>query len=134
MAGNLESHWLDGPKFIAWLESEHGFKASHHGSNAERRAQRWKNGDMVSIWKADELLTKLSLHISLIPEAVWLAAGATERYAKPEGRPNFTNELREQVIARREAGASPRDLAIETGVSERTIRKWTQKAKQKAGR
>lgn len=125
------SDWLDGPKFIAWLEVEHGFRAYQHTNAIKRRATAWRAGDMASIWKADELLTYLGLHLTLIPDALWLAEPINDRYAKPAGRSNFPQELRREVIAKRAAGASPHILAIETGVSERTIRKWTQKSKAK---
>lgn len=122
--------WLDGPKFLAWLEEKHGFKSWVHGGYMKQTAWRWKKGEKVSIWKADELLTKLDLHIHLIPEDIWIAP--VDR--KPKGRRNFSEGLRHEVVARRLAGASPHALAKETGVSERTIRKWTQKSKQKAER
>lgn len=121
--------WLDGPKFVAWLEEKHGFESHLHGRYMNQTAWRWRKGEKVSIWKADELLTKLDLHISLIPEDIWVAP--TERVPR---RKDFSKGLREEVVARRLAGATAHELAEDIGVSERTIRKWTQKSKQKAER
>lgn len=60
-----QGQWLDGPAFLAWLEAE-GAKPP-----SERR-RRWAAGGRVSTKSADQYLTETGLHLSLVPDEVWL--------------------------------------------------------------
>lgn len=123
--------WLSGPKFLAWLEETDDFKGWVHGEGWKKRAQRWREGESVSVWRADAVLTMIGFHLSMVPDEIWLDHSPNR---KPEGRPNFSPEVREQVIHEREDGATVGALSAAHGVSERTIREWTRKSKQRAAR
>lgn len=120
------SDYLDGPKFLAWLEEADCFEPVVH--DMKYRASKWRHGAAVSVWKADELLTAIGLHISQIPDEIW-------RLEAPQGKqPKWRRDLsssKEQVVAEHAAGASTKALSRKTGIPERTIREWTLRSKAK---
>jgi len=66
--------FLDGPGLVTWLESE-GVR------NPESRAfTRWKSGGAASVYAADRFLTKVGLHIHLVPDDLWIATPDTPSY------------------------------------------------------
>lgn len=75
------SEWLDGPKLYAYLKGR-GYKLTepYIGYHA-RAARHWRNGAAVSAYEADKVLTKLDLHLELVPEEVW--RGPPRRSGRP---------------------------------------------------
>jgi hypothetical protein len=43
------------------------------GPTTRRSMTRWRDGQQVSFWKVDELLTRLGRHVWELPDEVWLA-------------------------------------------------------------
>ncbi len=122
------SDWLKGPEFLAWLEDE--FKVTPEVARAhgfERQRGEWRSGRTVSVWAADKVLTRLELHISLIPDEVW-----TEE--KPErgnlGWSKSSEADRLEVVARLNEGESVKEVSENTGWSETAVKEWRAKAAQ----
>jgi hypothetical protein len=123
-----ESKWLSGRAFIAWLEREYSFQPTTW----------WRDRERVSVWSADTLLTRLDLHLSMVPDHVWIDPNRREKaplkavkrreHPGPRGYPK---PLREAVIAKRRAGAKPKALEAEFGIARRTINHWMNETKQK---
>ena len=128
------SDWLDGPKFVNWLERADDFSGEPHGTAIKRRVTEWRAGAPVSIWSADHLLTRIGLHLSQVPDELWIAGRHRTPAPARKVRPTYSKELREALVARVEAGDSLNELSIATGISERTIQRWTLKSKQKDAR
>lgn len=116
--------WLDGPRFLSWLEADYNFDSHAHGKTIERRANRWKHGECVSVWSADRFLIKIGLHLTLVPEDIWLPRKPGPLTYTRGNRP--TPEQKKEIIKRCGEGAPVAALAQEVGVTERTIRKWCQ--------
>lgn len=66
-----ELEWLDGPGVVRWLE-EWDVRPSTLSDNAQRRLQSWKNGTVASVWALDRILTPIGLHISMVPETLYV--------------------------------------------------------------
>ncbi len=128
-----ESQWLAGRAFVSWLEEGFGFEAKPHGKAVERRVSEWRKGRPVSVWRADSLLTLLGLHLSMVPDDVWLEARTAEPppISSPYGR-RYPAELRNDVIAQRLSGTSTKALERRYGIPRRRITQWLSDAKHKA--
>lgn len=124
--------WLDGPKFVAWLEGATGFTAEPHGASVKRRVTDWKAGAPVSIWKADDLLTHLGLHLSQVPDELWIDGRHRREAVAKKPRPLYPTKLRTEVVKRRLSGVALKRLTLETGISEGTIKRWTRESRRKA--
>jgi hypothetical protein len=129
------SDYLDGPKFVAWLESTNpDFTRDMFGPSTQRRLRSWCQGHAASVWSVDELLTGIGLHISQIPEDAWLP-GYPRRVTLRKSRSRvFSTATKEWVIKRLAEGITFQQIANEVGASERTVRRWTQNSREKAAR
>lgn len=124
--------WLDGPRFIAWLEDEFNFDRHGNGPIVERRAHGLSRGEALSVWSADRLLTTIGLHISLIPDDLWVEKKPRRKQKKRGPSPSQT--MKKEIIQRHKAGEHPAVLAQAAGVTERTVNRWTQESKRRAVR
>lgn len=66
--------FLDGPGLVEFLEHE-GFS-----ENQNRAFRRWKCGGAATVYAADRVLTKLGLHIHLLPDDLWIDTPDTPAY------------------------------------------------------
>lgn len=108
--------WIDGAKFLCYLEAK-GFQPAVHSSTMKRMAVQWRDGAQLSVWKADEVLTELDLHISLLPADVWMQHKRFNHFGP------YPQETKEEAVALAKK-TSIRAVAKQTGISERTVRKW----------
>lgn len=122
-----EKEWLDGPQFVRWLEDEFNFDRNGNGPVVERRIHSLMQGGSISVWSADRLLTAIGLHISLIPDELWLARRPyLPPGAKPKPRTYVPVERKEEAVKRyANEERTIRQLAEEFNVHDRTVRRWT---------
>ena len=66
--------WLDGPAFMEWVFTHYsrGELRAMFGEGRLRRTRDWQNGGKVHYGAADRFLTVIGMHLSEVPEEVWL--------------------------------------------------------------
>jgi hypothetical protein len=67
--------WADGVKVVAWLEA-HEILPEAFGVEMDTissAVRRWRNGRPARIDSVDNILTRLGVHVSELPDEVWLA-------------------------------------------------------------
>lgn len=77
----MSGEWLDGPKLVAWLRKNDCKLTEPYIGYHARAARHWREGAAVSVYEADKVLTKLALHLELVPEDVW--RGPPTRSGRP---------------------------------------------------
>ena len=93
----MDRDWLDGPRFVGWLElhapeacelaaAANGYGRTHRGmhSNLGRGLARWRQGAAVSVYSADLYLTEIGLHLSLLPDDLYREKGPGVGHRPPE--------------------------------------------------
>ena len=81
--------FLDAPGFVRWLEEEfpESFNARVSNSTFSRAILRWrKESKTLSIFTADHFLTEMGLHISLIPDDLFVANPDRTGHPRPRER------------------------------------------------
>lgn len=64
--------WVDGPKFVAWLE-EHGLESKLSlGEGLARRMRDWQSGGVASVDAVDRVLVAMGFHLSELPDDFWV--------------------------------------------------------------
>ena len=80
------SDWLDGPKLVAWLEAvagdELGSGTGRAAESASRRIGDWRRGGRASVYALDAILTRLGLHLSMVPEELYVEANPRRQRRK----------------------------------------------------
>ena len=67
MSYETGSRWLDGPRFVAWLDSlERPLPAS-----LTRRMREWRLGGVADFYGVEHYLCALGFHASEIPDECW---------------------------------------------------------------
>lgn len=61
-----------GPKLAAWL-AEAGVNRLELTPVEQRAVRRWRSGENARFHSVDELLTRLDMHLSVVPDEVWVA-------------------------------------------------------------
>jgi hypothetical protein len=99
--------------------------------NQARRFYEWRQG--IPAWWSlvDEVLVRMGLHISMVPDDLWIEGG-------PGGRANFsthwTPEEKHAIITQidelQAAGYSQREACAEIGVSDGSIRQWRRQVRE----
>ena len=112
--------WLDGPKFAAWLEDK-GIAANDIDPGHGSAPGKWRRGAGVSIYKADEILTRFGLHITDLPDDMYRESPKTGPHAK------YTEEEKLAIIAELDTGISKEELARQHGCCPRSILNWSRK-------
>jgi hypothetical protein len=126
-----EPEWLDGPRFVTWLEGqEEHLENWRVGSTFGRRLTSWRSGAAASVWAVDRILTQLGLHLSLIPEDLWLQ----ESHLRNKEKGRHPRVARELACRLRGEGLTIARISRTVGVSERTVQEWTRNSKPKAVR
>ncbi len=81
MSGNSwnDASYADGAAVVRWLER----RADLTGLDETKRKliQRWRKGIRASVWAVDDLLVDFHLHLSQLPDEVWLGPPASEQDA-----------------------------------------------------
>jgi len=112
------AEWLDGPRFTDWLlENGLNSPAVQLDSRLERAFGRWRAGAKASVWIADAMLVALGLHLSELPDDLWVeepngGAGRLTEWAKAE------------ILGRLHASEPVRQIAHQLGCSPGTVRHY----------
>ena len=122
--------YLDGPKFVRWLEQEENVKFSDLNESQQRRWRDWQIGKRADLYgAADRILTDHHISISLIPDDCW--SENQDRYDKKKTRiPRQESEVRRaegRMLLR--AGLDPNEVAKRLNVSPTTARNWARRIK-----
>lgn len=115
---------LDGPGVYEWMVDAkvvtEGQMKTQFGSSRARRLNAWRGGDAATAPVVDEMLCGKGIHLSEIPEELWLT-GEQKRASRQ------APEVREAGARRYRAGESAQALASEYGVTAHSIRNWARK-------
>lgn len=113
--------YLDGPKLIAFLESE-GITRGILTEAQKRRWWDWEQGGRASIYKtAGQILTEHQISEALIPEDVWCEDQSGPGRKKKAMKPAEWHPIAEAGFVK---GRKTADIAIELGLSPDTVRKF----------
>jgi hypothetical protein len=114
--GMSEPKFLKGPKFAEWLIRQ-GYTAEQVDPHASRLS-KWRNGERVSVYKADEILIGLDRHLSELPDDFYCDRGYTKQC--------YPAKVRKAVIKMRREGASLYACKRAYGVTPKTVKRWTE--------
>jgi hypothetical protein len=108
--------WLDGPRLAEWLRAN-GLESAKRqlGPTLERAYGRWRAGGKASVYVLDQMLVKLHLHLSDVPDDLWVAWCP----AVP---------TRQKVITLILSGMGPAAVARRLGVDPKTVREHRRRA------
>ncbi len=111
------AEWLDGPRLVEWLR-ENGLRSAKGqlGGSLERAYGRWREGGMASVYTVDQVLVKLHLHLTDIPESLW-AFGRRRRDGGID-----SSGRREEILRRLGAGDSVSAVARDLRIARSTVR------------
>jgi hypothetical protein len=114
------TNWLDGPGLVHWLES-HGLDNPEIQLGFHARAIRhWRAGCKASVYVADRVLIKLGLHLSEIPDDLWV-----QPPKRGELSPDHQAEIVRRVCG---LGRSISAVARELDCDQKTVRKYLKEA------
>lgn len=71
---------LDGPRLVAWIEAEGAHPVDLRLGYHARAVRHWRAGERAQVYEVDKVLTKLGLHLHLIPDDLWIEAPRKPRY------------------------------------------------------
>lgn len=69
------SEWLDGPGLCEWIDEEEGGELQNADARLlshARKVRDWRAGGRASVYTADLVLTKLGLHLGMLPEHLYV--------------------------------------------------------------
>jgi DNA invertase Pin-like site-specific DNA recombinase len=113
-----QTDWLDGPRFVVWLEENGLFNVNLQlGSGLERRFRDWRRGAAASVYTADRALVRLGRHLSEIPDDLFTRPPIVSDAAP------ITEEQINEIVRRAEAGEAVSDIARAVGVCRATVRR-----------
>ncbi len=112
-----ERDWLSGPGLYSWLlqngldhiELQLGYHA--------RMARHWRDGGTAHVYSADAVLCKLGLHLSEIPDELWIEDPRKGRRITPE----MCDEIKRRIT---ELGQPIKVVAREVGCDPKTVRRY----------
>lgn len=123
--------YLDGPRFVKWLEQE-GVKFSDLTDSQQRRWRDWEQGSRADLYgTADRILTDNYILPVLIPDECW--SDNQRRYEKASRLPVKESKMRKaEGLLLVEAGVHVDEVAKRLGVCSTTVRNWLRKNRQLA--
>jgi hypothetical protein len=111
--------WVDGPRFVEWLERVRPeYRTELTESQVRTTARFVQERCRGSLPVVDAICVRLDLHISEIPDETW-----TDPPNKRKGS-DYPPEVRAQAIGLVRGGATVREVSKSLGVGESTIRTW----------
>lgn len=115
-----QTDWLNGPRFVEWLEG-HGLEniKAQLGSSLERPIRDWRYGTAASIYTADKILIRLGYHLSELPDDLFTDSPMVTGFSAPIG-----DEKRREIKRRARAGEGTAAISRAVGVSASTVRRW----------
>ena len=114
------AEWLDGPRVTSWLR-ENGLESlrQFESETLERAYGRWREGARASLYVLDQMLVKLHLHLSDIPDDLWVAP--------PPCGPRPL-QIRDEVVQLIRRGLGVNAIARQIGCNPKTVRYHRAKA------
>lgn len=117
------SAFLDGPRFVAWLENQ-GIKGKIvnevMGGYKDRRFSDWRVGTSVKLETADEYLVAFGLNISDLPDDIFRA----------DKRKRYREEIRAEARLRYKRGQTRPHIAKALEVNITTLNRWLDPGKR----
>ena len=112
--------WADGPKLAEWIDQQ---RVMPNGTTrrrlpVEQTVDRWRKGGLVSVWAIDKWLAPRGVHLSELPDELWVVNRRRADQADPDVVAAALELLGKEplkVIARR------------FGVAPSTVRYWRNK-------
>lgn len=89
------AEWIQGPGLVVWLESHGLFSPDIQLGFHARRIRHWREGKTADLHTADIVLTKLGLHLSEIPDELWLEEAPKARRYTDKDRKEMARRLGE---------------------------------------
>ncbi len=116
------AEWLDGPGLAAWLGERIPLDglAAHHES-MYRAILRWRNGDQACVYTVDDLLVRLGIHLSEVPEELFVST--TRRRAYP-----LSEQTRTEALRLYTEGVGPGEIGRRLGIGSGTVSGWARRA------
>jgi hypothetical protein len=62
--------WANGASFLVWTDSI-GVRIVPLTDSWKRKLERWRGGAQAGFYDIDEVVTKLGLHVSQVPDGIW---------------------------------------------------------------
>jgi hypothetical protein len=117
--GYRHAEWLDGPGFCEWLGAQvDKSRFNHAHPSLARRWTDWRNGTAVDFYKADHWMCQLDVNVNDLPDHLWREKPEKKRTAP------VAHELRLDAIKRVDNGECAAHVAVEMGVSPKSIANW----------
>lgn len=68
----MRPEFLDGAAVVRWLEDE-GHRLSKSTLNSRiSKIHDWRAGEFPCVYDVDKVLTKLDLHVDMLPDDLWV--------------------------------------------------------------
>lgn len=115
MSTTADRDWLDGPGLLGWLIARGARPTEPMIGRKARAVRHWREGAAVSVWIADEVLTRLGFHLSELPGDLW---------RDPPDAAQLTAEGRRKLGRLLAAGKAPAEAARAVGCSTRTAQRY----------
>ena len=113
-----------GPKLYEWLiHTDANLEDANVGPAFARAIDRWKEGDNATLGKVDELCVHVGLHLSQVPEEIWIARPPRK------GSRHSTPQTRKEAVERVLAGETNRQVAESIGCTPRAVANWVHAAR-----
>ena len=109
--------WVDGPKFVAWIEEVRPDHMAELSESHHRALYRFRQpGAKGSLDTVDRICCSLFLHLSEIPEDVWTTT--------PNKGRKVDAVRKAQAVEMIDAGTPASMVARHLGVAAATVRRW----------
>lgn len=124
--------FLDGPKFVAWLEEE-GVTSDMLDKSEQSMLLKWREGRRADIYAkvVDRLLARYCLPASYIPDEVW--SKDQFQNVKPREKRTvrrFSAAKRQEAVELLEGGLRPKFVSDLLGVPQSTLRTWKERGEK----
>lgn len=125
-----EGTWLLGRPLCRWLEEDEGCVLNEVTLASHIKDVRsWKTGAKVHVFDADKVLTKLGLHLHLVPDDVWAERGPRTTKADPLRKvKRFSKREKAKAVRRVLSGETQEAVARDLGCHRRSVAKWLEAA------
>jgi len=127
-----ELRFLDGPKFIKWLQHEEKVAPALLTDAQKRRWYDWGQGQRADLYSnaVDRILTDNYISSRLIPDEVWAENQLTKNSGHKQLPPKQQQARKAEGRMLIMAEVPPRDIAEKLKVSLATVRVWSRQLRK----
>ena len=124
--------FLDGPKFIKWLQHEEKVDPSLLTESQKRRWYDWGQGQRADLYSSavDRILTDNYISSRLIPDDVWSENQLNRNEGNTQLPPQEQKARKAEGRMLLVADVSSKDIASKLNVSIATVRVWRRQLKK----